>query len=555
VEQFGEMEKISGYALVIARTRVSQECNKPLIGKPYLKYAQCFALWSYFFQLGGILAAKYSANLDAFGQAFLGAQGPPGAVKKFFGDVAERLMTSFPIESMTLADYVNSEFTERVHFSGDATAFLLEHRMKKIESQTAVELAWQYSQQGAALGATQPQILRKMFERTYTVVPTEEWQLARAAGLNIPPKQEVVSYGDIEEAEDAVFMAYCQECCPSLYQALTHNRHQSAEDVSDENRTLLEDEGISEKMLAYREAVARTIEIDNDLLSGCRDMLDDEYGASGLLVCDYADIIGKGTIENSRSRSQSELPATPEEIRQAIIQCMETSITKSELESVEDILRAAYSFLARFLPDAEAALVTARNACWFSEDPNHSDLQIADEAEQIDAKVDKEEGRLEQEFDELSIELLKVELARVNGEQTKAAKRLLNAFRELNPDDPSLTDDLVHQEYSQLDLEEGTSARNTRDAIVAWKKGDRELALRLFTTAIDIDPNDAGALLNRGNLQLELGLYESGIRDLEKAGEIDPELPWQNALLFKMLNAEERENTRQTMLKRSVKTN
>jgi hypothetical protein len=215
------MEQISGYARVLARTRVEQQQNKPFLGKPYLKYGQCYALWSYFFQLGGILGAKHSANLDAFGTAFLGVRGEPGAVKNFFTEVAKRIMTDYEIDSMTFADYVGAEFIGRVGHSGDAKRFFLEHGMEKLPPQTAMELAWQYSQQGAALGAIHPQIMRKMFERTHVAVPKEEWELARAAGLDISPEQELMSYEETEEAENEVFMAYCQECCPSFYSILT----------------------------------------------------------------------------------------------------------------------------------------------------------------------------------------------------------------------------------------------------------------------------------------------------------------------------------------------
>lgn len=77
------MKKPSGYARVMARIRVNQELNKPIIGKPYLKCGQCLALGSYFFQFGGILGAKHQMNFDACGDAFLGATGKPGAVERF----------------------------------------------------------------------------------------------------------------------------------------------------------------------------------------------------------------------------------------------------------------------------------------------------------------------------------------------------------------------------------------------------------------------------------------------------------------------------------------
>jgi hypothetical protein len=215
------MENISGYARVLARTRVKQEVNKPFLGKPYLKYGQCYWIWSYFFQLGGILGAKHSANLDAFGNAFLGARGPSGAVKKFFTEVAKRLVTDSVSDLMTFADYVGAEFIGRVGYVGDAHRFFFEHGMEKLPPNTAEELAWQYSEQGAALGTIYPHIIRKMFDQTHAAVPKEDWERARAAGLNIPQEQDLMSYEETEEEENEVFMDYCRECCPDLYSILS----------------------------------------------------------------------------------------------------------------------------------------------------------------------------------------------------------------------------------------------------------------------------------------------------------------------------------------------
>jgi len=215
------MENISGYALVLALARVEQQQNKPFLGKPYLKYGQCLALWGYFLQLGGILAAKHSVNLDAFGPAFLGAQGDPGAVKRFFIEVANDVVTRPVSDSMTFHDYVSAEFSGRVGHSGDMLSFLCKHGMEKIKPETAAELACQYAEQGAALGAIYPHIVRKMFERTHAAVPTERWERAHAARLDIPPQQDRMSYEDVEEGEDELFMYYCRECCPNLYSIFT----------------------------------------------------------------------------------------------------------------------------------------------------------------------------------------------------------------------------------------------------------------------------------------------------------------------------------------------
>ncbi|HEC01949.1 MAG TPA: hypothetical protein ENI81_00305 [Phycisphaerales bacterium] len=209
-------QKISGYGRVLAKIRVDQQVNKPLLGKPYLKYGQCYALWSYFLQLGGILAAKHSAKLDAFGHAFLGMWGPSGSVANFFAEVAECIVSDYVRDSVTFGDFVTAEFIRRIDYRGDAQRFFYEQGMNKLPTDTAQELAWQYSQQGAALGIIYPHIVRRMFEQTHAAVPKKFWRQAHAAGLNIPREQDLMSYEETEEGENEGFMLYCRECCPDL---------------------------------------------------------------------------------------------------------------------------------------------------------------------------------------------------------------------------------------------------------------------------------------------------------------------------------------------------
>lgn len=214
------MNNIVGYARVLARSRIEQQLNKPFLRKPYMKFGQCYALWGYFFQLGGILGAKHSTDLDAFGHAFLGAQGPSGAVKKFFTELADLLLKDSLNDSTTNFDYISAEITKRMGYKGDANSFFFEHGMEKLRPDTAEELAYQFSSKGAALGAIYPYKMRKMFELTHMAVPNEDWERARAAGLDIPPEQDLMSYEETEKAENELFMAYCRECCPDLYSIL-----------------------------------------------------------------------------------------------------------------------------------------------------------------------------------------------------------------------------------------------------------------------------------------------------------------------------------------------
>ena len=215
------MENISGYARVLVRARTEQLLNKPFLGKPYVKFGQCYILWACFFQLGGILGAKHSANLDAFALAFLGMHGDPGAVNLAFTEVADNLVARSVGDRMTFADYVGADMINRVGYTGDVESFLFNHEKTKIGPATAAEVAWQHARDAAALGAIHPHAVRQMFERTHARIPEGKWEQARAAGVDIPPVQDVTSYEEVERDEDELFMAYCSECCPDLYSVLT----------------------------------------------------------------------------------------------------------------------------------------------------------------------------------------------------------------------------------------------------------------------------------------------------------------------------------------------
>ncbi len=117
--------------MVLARARAQQEASKSLFGKPKLKYGQCYAMAGYFMQLGALLGAKHRDKPDAFGHAFLGATGEPGAVKRFFTDAAPRILEAIA-EDMTFTDYVNAEQVKRLKYTGDPHRFLFDLGMKRL---------------------------------------------------------------------------------------------------------------------------------------------------------------------------------------------------------------------------------------------------------------------------------------------------------------------------------------------------------------------------------------------------------------------------------------
>ena len=89
-------------------------------------------------------------------------------------------------DSIPFFEYVQAEFTERVGYTGkDYFNYFCAHGMDKFSPETAEDLACQYAEQGAAVGAMYPDIMRSMFERTYAPVAEEKWAQAYAAVLDI----------------------------------------------------------------------------------------------------------------------------------------------------------------------------------------------------------------------------------------------------------------------------------------------------------------------------------------------------------------------------------
>jgi hypothetical protein len=81
-----------GFWRAVAEGFIQGHLNKPLFGRPYLKFGQCFGLLGYMMKLGGILGAKHGAKPDAFVPAFLGMSGEAGAAKRFLVGAADNVL-------------------------------------------------------------------------------------------------------------------------------------------------------------------------------------------------------------------------------------------------------------------------------------------------------------------------------------------------------------------------------------------------------------------------------------------------------------------------------
>jgi hypothetical protein len=210
-----------GFWRAVAEGFIQSQLNKPFLGRPYLKLGQCLGIWSYLFEVGGVLGAKHAAKTDAFVSAFLGQSGPSGAAKCFLVEVASQMPQAHSLDSMKLFDYIGADVAGRMSYKGDGWhTLLMERGTQKIPPEVALTNSWEYASAGAALGTTHPDVLRAMFERTYARVPEGRWQQAYAAGLDIGSEQPRTSYREAEGTENKNFMDYCQKFRPDLYSLL-----------------------------------------------------------------------------------------------------------------------------------------------------------------------------------------------------------------------------------------------------------------------------------------------------------------------------------------------
>jgi len=210
-----------GFWRPVAEGFIQGRIKKPFFGRAYLVFGECFSLWAYMMEMGGMLAAKYAAKPDAFVSALMGMSGAPGVAKGVLVAQAEKMVKQHSLGSMTFWDYVVADIAERTGRKDNDWHGLIEQMgAQKTQPRVALTNSWEYASAGAALGATHPDVLRGMFERTHKPYSQKEWRTAYVAGLDIGPEPPSTSYAEAEASENKNFMEYCQQFRPDLYAVL-----------------------------------------------------------------------------------------------------------------------------------------------------------------------------------------------------------------------------------------------------------------------------------------------------------------------------------------------
>ncbi len=200
---------------------IQRQIKKPFFGGAYLVFGECFSLWAYMMEMGGILAAKHAAKPEALMSALMGMSGAPGVAKRVMVEQAEKMVARHSLGSMTFWDYVAADIGERTgHKNNDRDSLVMGMGVQKTPPRVALTNSWEYASVGVDLGATHPDVVRGMFERQHKTYSEKKWRTAYVAGLDIGPEPVQTSYAEAEATENKNFMEHCQQFHPDLYLAL-----------------------------------------------------------------------------------------------------------------------------------------------------------------------------------------------------------------------------------------------------------------------------------------------------------------------------------------------
>ena len=194
------------YARRLVLARIDEDLVRPPFVKPFLKLGELVGMAAYFMQLGALLASLHREHVEAFEAAFLGSSSP--AV------LAEALVEINAVltDSMSFTDFVCAEQSRQRGFDGAAAELLAALKSVKILPGEAEELALQFARYGAALGALRPDTAVQMFANTHAP--------ASSRG-SVPNERDQVAFDMVAKSESEIFRAYCRQCFPVLFVALT----------------------------------------------------------------------------------------------------------------------------------------------------------------------------------------------------------------------------------------------------------------------------------------------------------------------------------------------
>ncbi len=205
----------NNFGSLLVNHYLQKSLNKSLFGKITVQYGELIFLSGYLAQCGSILAAAFRDRTHHFLVATVTA-GDDSEValntltKEIWPDVEKQFALA-----NGFGEFVTASEMAR-HKATDPFTFLKANSKFKLEEPKAREMASDYFFSGIALGLCNPNLARKIYDTESGPKNQKEWDDFRAAGLNIPEKQDVIPYDEFEGTMKAMLLAWCEESRPDL---------------------------------------------------------------------------------------------------------------------------------------------------------------------------------------------------------------------------------------------------------------------------------------------------------------------------------------------------
>ena len=213
----------------LGTTAITKVTETRLFGGRYLRLLNFLGLLSYLYESGAILGRAICNKLRILTKMLV----VPGAeIDKFIkisGDAAKERLDTFRNEVGNEPDTFNEFILLRAleRLTGPSPDL---KALKKVFSQKVpLEKAWidiqTFGVEGIAFGSSFPELTEKMYRNSYESPDVDKWSKARAYGLDIPEKPEIISLEEQEEVILQMVTAYASEYYPELLDPLDLRGH------------------------------------------------------------------------------------------------------------------------------------------------------------------------------------------------------------------------------------------------------------------------------------------------------------------------------------------
>ena len=204
----------SNFGNVLLLTHLRRSLTKPLLGKPWIRYGQVLGVSGYLFTASGMLASRFCNSLVPFVSAYVSTEEGAETASHYLVSELFPTLNFSEAKSSGIANYSMQKESERVGLK-DKPELLLKILADKLSQEQALETIAVYMYEGTALGLCDPKLFRELYDWPLTNFDRENWDQARAAGLDIPESPDQVPFEELQNDLVQMFTEYCAEFCPN----------------------------------------------------------------------------------------------------------------------------------------------------------------------------------------------------------------------------------------------------------------------------------------------------------------------------------------------------